>query len=173
MSDITKEAVTVARYYAGEETITRRECRESLETLAELSRQQHEALLATTTALTAIEVRLLNGDAFELSHLGPVMYGARMQAVPVLSLWPDDHYRVYRTSEADAYMTHIEAERDTLQAQLTELRDDVSDWRAHLVAFTFAADPAESGWKESAQEIADEMAAHLDPPKETDDDEAT
>ncbi len=60
----------------------------------------------------------------------------------------------------------LEAERDTLQAQLTELRDDVSDWRAHLVAFTFAADPAESGWKESAQEIADEMATHPNPPKE-------
>jgi hypothetical protein len=49
-----------------------------------------------------------------------------------------------------------------LEAENRELREKVSDWRAHLVAFTFAADPSEEGWKESAGDIANEMQAALE-----------
>ena len=44
-------------------------------------------------------------------------------------------------------------------ATITKLREAISEWRTHLIAFTLAADPTELGWKESAGDIAAEMAA--------------
>ena len=68
-----------------------------------------------------------------------------------------------------AELTQWEVVRGRLDVTIAEqdktiarLREKISDWRAHLVAFTFAADPSEEGWKESAGDIANEMQAALE-----------
>lgn len=49
--------------------------------------------------------------------------------------------------------------KDNLEGENQRLREAIAEWRAYIVAFIYASNPAEPQWKELAREIANEMAA--------------